>query len=89
MSASIVIAPTDPDGVHAAHLVPLFSSEFCASLNMSRDLPLRVATDIGGGGALAKLAKVRSVMKEKRTEWTTVGELPVRLVPTIWKVWSH
>jgi hypothetical protein len=64
---------------HAPHLIPLFSSEYCTSLNMSKDLPLKVVTDIGGGGALAKIAKVRGVMKEKRTNWSTVTELPVEI----------
>lgn len=64
---------------HAPHLVNLFASEFCRSLNMSQDLLLKVVTDIGGGGALAKIAKVRGVMKEKRTEWSTVQELPVEI----------
>jgi hypothetical protein len=70
----------NPNAVHASHLVPLFSSDFCAHLKMSRELPLKVATDIGGGGALAKIAKVRSVMKEKRNEWSQVEELPVSLL---------
>jgi hypothetical protein len=64
---------------HAPHLVQLFASEYCSSINMSRELPLKVVTDIGGGGALAKIAKVKGVMKEKRTEWTTVQELPVEI----------
>lgn len=46
---------------------------------MSKDLPLKIVTDIGGGGALAKIAKVRGVMKEKRTNWSTVSELPVEI----------
>lgn len=73
--------PSDPaeDIYHAPYLVNLFASEYCRSLNMSKDLPLKVVTDIGGGGALAKIAKVRGVMKEKRTEWTTVQELPVEI----------
>lgn len=64
--------------LHADHLVPLFSKEFCTQLGWSRELPLVVATDMGSGGALAKIAKVRSVMKEKRTEWSQSDELPVR-----------
>lgn len=60
-------------------LVDAFSSEYCIMLNMSKDLPLKIVTDIGGGSALAKIAKVRGVMKEKRTEWTTTQELPVEI----------
>lgn len=82
---------TDPaeELYHAPHLISLFASEFCRSLNMSQDLPLKVVTDIGGGGALAKIAKVRGVMKEKRTEWTTVQELPVEIpVPSAYRYHS-
>jgi hypothetical protein len=63
--------------LHADHLVPLFTKEFYARLNWSKELPLTVATELGSGGALAKIAKVRSVMKEKRTEWSQADELPV------------
>ena len=67
------------EAYHAPYLVHLFASEYCRSLNMSKELPLKVVTDIGGGGALAKIAKVRGVMKEKRTEWSTAQELPVEI----------
>lgn len=67
------------DIYHAPHLTQLFASEYCSSINMSHDLPLKIVTDVGGGGALAKIAKVKGVMKEKRTEWTTVQELPVEI----------
>ncbi|KNZ58293.1 hypothetical protein VP01_195g9 [Puccinia sorghi] len=62
--------------LHADHLVPLFTKEFYARLEWSKELPLTVATELGSGGALAKIAKVRSVMKEKRTEWSQADELP-------------
>ncbi|EGF99650.1 uncharacterized protein MELLADRAFT_45698 [Melampsora larici-populina 98AG31] len=65
--------------VHAHHLIPLFTQEFYAALRWSKELPLVVATDLGSGGALAKIAKVRSVMKEKRTEWSQADELPVEI----------
>lgn len=65
--------------VHGHHLVPLFTQEFYAALRWSKELPLVVATDLGSGGALAKIAKVRSVMKEKRTEWSQADELPVEI----------
>jgi hypothetical protein len=67
------------DLYYAPHLVNLFASEFCRSLAMSKDLPLSVVTDVGGSGALAKIAKVRGMMKDKRTEWTTVQELPIEI----------
>ncbi|KAA1099835.1 hypothetical protein PGT21_022336 [Puccinia graminis f. sp. tritici] len=65
--------------LHADHLVPLFTKEYYARLSWSKELPLTVATELGSGGALAKIAKVRSVMKEKRTEWSQADELPVEI----------
>lgn len=59
-------------------LVPLFSKEYCASLGMSRQDPLRVASDIGGGGALARIEKGRKVMRERKSEWSQTDELPVQ-----------
>ena len=79
--ASRAPAPTDPADLHAPHLAPLFTAEYCAFIKRSREPALKVATDIGGGGALSRLAKVRSVMKERRTEWTQAGELPVSVFP--------
>ena len=58
-------------------LEPLFAKEYCASLGMSRQVPLRVVGDIGGGGALARIEKARNVMKEKKSEWSQSDELPV------------
>ena len=49
-------------------------------MDLPRDSPLSVVTDVGGGGAMARIQKVRTVMKEKKTEWSAVGELPVRAV---------
>lgn len=59
----------------------LFTEAYLKTLDLPRDSPLSVVTDIGGGGALARIMKVRTVMKEKRTEWSAVGELPVRPLP--------
>ena len=59
-------------------LEPLFSNEYCASLGMSRQVPLRIVGDIGGGGALARIEKGRKVMRERKSEWTQADELPVR-----------
>lgn len=58
-------------------LEPLFAKEYCASLGMSQQVPLRVVGDIGGGGALARIEKARAVMKEKKSEWSQSDELPV------------
>lgn len=60
-------------------LEPLFAKEYCASLGMSRQVPLRVVGDIGGGGALARIEKGRKVMRERKSEWSQTDELPVRL----------
>lgn len=60
-------------------LEPLFAKEYCASLGMSRQVPLRVVGDIGGGGALARIEKGRKVMRERKSEWSQADELPVSL----------
>lgn len=59
-------------------LEPMFAKEYCASLGMSRQVPLRVVGDIGGGGALARIEKGRKVMRERKSEWSQTDELPVR-----------
>ena len=61
-------------------LEPLFAKEYCASLGMSRQVPLRVVGDIGGGGALARIEKGRKVMRERKSEWSQTDELPVRFL---------
>lgn len=58
-------------------LEPMFAREYCASLGMSRQVPLRVVGDIGGGGALARIEKGRKVMRERKSEWSQADELPV------------
>lgn len=60
-------------------LEPLFSKEYCASLGMSRQVPLRVVGDLGGGGALARIEKGRKVMRERKSEWSQSDELPVSI----------
>ncbi|KAL0580240.1 hypothetical protein V5O48_001745 [Marasmius crinis-equi] len=60
-------------------LEPLFAKEYCASLGMSRQVPLRVVGDIGGGGALAKIEKGRRVMRERKSEWSQRDELPIEI----------
>ncbi|CCL99151.1 uncharacterized protein FIBRA_01166 [Fibroporia radiculosa] len=42
-------------------LEPMFATEYCASLGMSRQVPLRVIGDLGGGGALARIEKGRKL----------------------------
>ena len=59
-----------------------FTREFCSLLGLSADSPLYIAST-AGAIALPTLLKLQNIMKEKRTEWTTQHELPVRLVPEI------
>jgi E3 ubiquitin-protein transferase RMND5 len=47
-------------------------------MGLSRQVPLRVVGDIGGGGALARIEKGRKVMRERKSEWSQTDELPVR-----------
>jgi len=60
-------------------LEPMFAKEYCANLGMSRQVPLRVVGDIGGGGALARIEKGRKVMREKKSEWSQSDELPIEI----------
>ena len=53
-----------------------FTREFCSLLGLSADSPLYIATT-AGAIALPTLLKLASIMKEKKTEWTTQNELPV------------
>ncbi|KAI0637076.1 hypothetical protein C8Q77DRAFT_1215897 [Trametes polyzona] len=57
----------------------LFATEFCAIIGMSRQAPLRVISDIGGGGALARIEKGRKVMRERKSEWSQTDELPIEI----------
>ena len=59
-------------------LESMFAKEYCARLGMSRQVPLRVVCDIGGGGALARIEKGKKVMKERKSEWSQTDELTVR-----------
>ncbi|KLO18529.1 ubiquitin-protein ligase E3 [Schizopora paradoxa] len=60
-------------------LEPMFATEYCASLGMSRQVPLRVVCNIGGGGALARIEKGRKVMRERKSEWSQTDELPIEI----------
>ncbi|KAI0374779.1 hypothetical protein BV20DRAFT_1010391 [Pilatotrama ljubarskyi] len=57
----------------------MFATEYCASLGMSRQAPLRVISDMGGGGALARIEKGRKVMRERKSEWSQTDELPIEI----------
>lgn len=82
-SSSVAFKPggqdSSLDAVHAPHLVPLFTSAYCAAHSLPREAPLFVATSIGGGGALAKIAKARSVMQTRGTHWSQAHELPIEI----------
>lgn len=56
-----------------------FTREFCSLLGLSADSPLYIAAT-AGAIALPTLLKLQTIMKEKRTEWTTQNELPVSLL---------
>ncbi|KAG9019562.1 hypothetical protein FRB90_000470 [Tulasnella sp. 427] len=66
------------DTIHS-NLEPAFVKEYCARLGLSRQLPLRVAGDIGGNGALAKIEKSKKVMKDKMAEWQAKDELLIEI----------
>lgn len=70
-----------PDGstrLAETRLQATFAAAYLQTMGLPRLSPLTVVTDIGGGGALAVIQKVRAVMKERKTEWSAVEELPVR-----------
>ncbi|KAH8914187.1 hypothetical protein BT69DRAFT_1290612 [Atractiella rhizophila] len=60
-------------------LKSLFVTEYCSTHGFSRYQPLSVALDVGANGGVAKLQRVKAVMKDKKTEWTSEGELPVAI----------
>ncbi|KAJ6264502.1 E3 ubiquitin-protein ligase [Drechslerella dactyloides] len=55
-----------------------FTSEFCSLLNLAAESPLYIAAT-AGAIALPTLLKMTSIMKEKKTEWTSQNELPVEI----------
>ena len=61
-------------------LASSFTREFCSLLGLSADSPLYIAAT-AGAIALPTLLKLQTIMKEKRTEWTTQHELPVSIFP--------
>ncbi|KAI1912889.1 hypothetical protein LOZ53_003104 [Ophidiomyces ophidiicola] len=61
-----------------ADVATTFTREFCALLGLSSDSPIYIAAT-AGAIALPTLLKLQSIMKEKRTEWTSQNELPVEI----------
>ena len=55
------------DSIHC-ELENIFVTEFSASLGVSKRLPLRIVSNIGGGGALAKIEEGRKLMWERKSE---------------------
>ncbi|KAF8477114.1 CTLH/CRA C-terminal to lish motif domain-containing protein [Kalaharituber pfeilii] len=55
-----------------------FTREFCSLLGLSAESPLYIAAT-AGAIALPTLLKMTSIMKEKKTEWSSVNELPVEI----------
>ncbi|KAI9047834.1 hypothetical protein LZ554_008542 [Drepanopeziza brunnea f. sp. 'monogermtubi'] len=55
-----------------------FTREFCSLLGLSPASPLYIACT-AGAIALPTLLKLASIVREKRTEWTTQDELPVEI----------
>jgi len=77
-SPSLSHSPSTTAPSPTSSLCASFSAAYLKSLGLPNQSPLTVVTDVGGSGAMAKIMKVRQVMKEKRTEWSAQGELPVR-----------
>ncbi|KAG5440802.1 hypothetical protein PCK2_000101 [Pneumocystis canis] len=55
-----------------------FSREYCSLIGFSPDSPLHTVS-IAGSLAIPTLLKMSSIMKEKKTEWTSQNELPVEI----------
>jgi hypothetical protein len=72
---SEVFSPHSPYWTQVEHS---FRDQFCSLLGFSPDSPLHLAVT-AGTIALPVLLKMSSIMKEKRTEWTSEGELPVEI----------
>lgn len=58
-----------------------FAREYCARRQMSKDAPLKVVGNIGGGIALPRIEKGRKIMKDRKGDWSNTEEIPVRSAP--------
>ena len=63
-------------------LANAFTREFCSLLGLSAESPLYIAAT-AGAIALPTLLKLQTIMKEKRTEWTSQNELPVSSINAV------
>lgn len=77
----------DDAQMHSMSLLPLFQREFTARMGVSRDPPLKVAVEVGAGGALNRIIKVKTLMKERGNEWSQADELPVSLLSLLLCTW--
>lgn len=68
---------SDPERMWA-DVAQSFTKEFCSLLGLSAESPLYIATT-AGAIALPTLLKMTSIMKEKKTEWSTRDELAVEI----------
>lgn len=55
-----------------------FNREYCSLIGFSPDSPLQTVS-IAGSLAIPTLLKMSTIMKEKKTEWTSQNELPVEI----------
>ncbi|SPO36317.1 uncharacterized protein PSFLO_01788 [Pseudozyma flocculosa] len=69
----------DPQLVHGPFLEPLFRLEYCARHRVAKEAPLAIGVEIGAGGALSHIIKVKTLMKERKNEWSQADELPVEI----------
>lgn len=87
LSAAIVYGPNLADSPYSltfdlstawADVATSFTRDYCSLLGLSAESPLYLAVT-AGAIALPTLLKLATIMKEKRTEWTTQHELPVEI----------
>lgn len=64
-----------------------FTREYCAQRQVSKQAPLKVVSNIGGGVALPRIEKGKKIMKERKGEWSHTEEIPASgfLLPPIQK----
>lgn len=70
--------PYDLDIPSFAKLSWMFSAEFCSLLGLTPESPVYLAA-LAGTLALPVIAKMDSVMRAKRAEWTSQKELPTEI----------
>jgi len=78
MSKSPYSDAFSPHSPHWHTVSTSFREQFCSLLGFSPSSPLSIAVT-AGTIALPVLLKMSSIMREKRTEWTSEGELPVEI----------